>query len=339
MIRWADQTEDQNTILPSNLPATSNYTIINNDCSLENYARTLGLTLIFLFIVLGAVGNSVVATILFYKRRLFQSSTTYFIINLAISDLLMCLTVMPFDVVYWLYFPIWKLQPWLCKLWNALFYTLHASASLSIIVISADTYITVSSPMKTRGLHAMRNSRILVGLIWAWSITIGSLIFVFQKTPPPGAYLFDLNPVAYGSYLIMHMVLPQLVASYLYYKLFHIARSHAVNIKSNQVSITSSSSSSDQQPSDALNLRERVVLAKTFLLVTIAYFFCWTPFLSVQIVYVLGLDAHVNWCLLETMDTVLCWLAYLQCCLNPVIYAIRKKLFRQLFKKVVKEVL
>ena len=314
---------------------TSNNTMLSYDCHLESYARVLGLTLILLFIILGAVGNAVVAGILFYKGRLSPSSTNNFVINLAISDLLMCLFVMPFDVVYWLHFPVWTLEPWICKLWNTFFYALHASASLFIIAISVDTYRTVSDPLNMNAFNGVKNSRKSVCIIWAWSLTVGSLIFTFQKTPPPGEYLFDLNPVAYGLYLIMHMVLPQLLVSYCYLKLFHIAKGHAVHIKSNQVS---AEIPSGKQSPDMLNLKERIVLGKTFLIITVAYFFCWTPFISVQVVYVLGLEHTVNWCVLETMDTILCWLAYLQCCLNPVIYAIRKKLFRQLFKRVVEEV-
>lgn len=332
MVHWRNRSRTNNQVLYFNHPLTLNTSVVTHDCSLENYARILGLTSIFLFIIFGAAGNIVVAGIMVHKRRSFPLSTTKFIITLAISDLLTCLIVMPFDVVYWLYFPAWSLQPWLCKLWNALFYTLHASASLLILTISADTYKTVSDPMNENSSDLMRKPKLLISLIWSWSIAVGLLIFAFQKTPPPGEYLFDLHPVAYASYLVVHMVMPQVITSYFYFKLFRIARVHAVSIKTNQVSANTS-----QKSNDALNFRERIILVKTFLFVTIAYFFCWTPFLSVQFIYVSNMN--VDWCLLETLDTVLCWLAYLQCCLNPVIYAIRKKLFRQLFKRVLDRVM
>ncbi|XP_065056979.1 alpha-1A adrenergic receptor-like [Rhopilema esculentum] len=337
MIRLGGQVYQNASNVISSSGIRSNGTTLLESCDLGHFTKYLGLFLVFLFITLGTVGNTVVAVILTCTRRIFPSSTTLFIINLTISDFLTCATVMPFDIVYWLHFPVWTLQPAVCKLWNALFYTLHASSSMFIVAIGIDTYLTVSAPFHSQTIRTSRKTFTVIVVIWVWSLMVGVLIFVFQKKPPQGAYLFEINHIGYGIYLAIHMILPQILASCCYFKLFRIARLHAISIKSMQVSVTSENTPSKAQPSDKLNFREEITLAKTFLLITIAYFLCWNPFLAVQILFIFEVDRKVDWCTLETVDTVLCWFAYLQCCLNPVFYGIRKKYFRKLFEKVVRD--
>ncbi len=71
-------------------------------------------------------------------------------------------------------------------------------------------------------------------------------------------------------------------------------------------------------------------MAKTFCFITVSFFLCWYPFLVVQLFYVFKLDEKVDWCKLETADTLVCWFSYLQCCLNPIFYVFRRKKIRSL---------
>ena len=324
-----------NSLNLTQLPRFNNTSVSGPICHLQDFAKHVGLGFIGLFIIAGVVGNSTVCFILLHMRRCLTSSTLHYVVSVAASDLLTCLAVMPFDILYWYHFPEWPLSPEMCKMWSALFFALHAASSLGIVAISMDTYITVATPLQSQSKQRV-SSRNIIAVIWIWSFLVGVLIFVFQKQPPVGSYLFDLNPIAYGTYLIVHLVAPQIIAAWCYCKLFCISKVHAQSIQSHDRSRPSIDSSTTQtSATEGLTFKQKLRLAKTFLIVFLGYFICWNPFLAVQFIYVLKFEAKVDGCDLETADTVVCWLAYLQCCLNPFFYALRKNYFKELFKRAV----
>eukprot|EP00794_Sanderia_malayensis_P020027 gene20027-21990_t len=315
---------------------------INANCNLHQTAVHFGLVFIAVFMSIGMAGNGIVVVVLIRAIRNFKldaaPATIIYVINLAMSDFFTCSTVMPFDIIYWYKFPRWPLTPSVCKLWNALFYTFHTSTSLGIVAISLDTYRTIAMPFGNhQGLGNCANTKFVICFIWLWSIAVGVAVFVFQVEPPSGMYLFQINFIAHGFYLLLHFIIPQAVAACCYIRLFQIAKRHAENIRNASSSIESvDSTDSKPRRSLKLGLSEKVRLARALLLVTAGYFLFWNPFLTVQVIYTFKKSLRLDWCSLETADTVVCWLAYLQCCVNPFIYALRKNYFKELLKRGVK---
>lgn len=54
------------------------------------------------FMFVGATGNILVCMAVWREKRL-QTSTNYFLLSLAIADLLVCTLVMPFGIIYEFY--------------------------------------------------------------------------------------------------------------------------------------------------------------------------------------------------------------------------------------------
>ena len=300
-----------------------------HDCSLPAYARAFGLALIVMIMVLGVIGNTVVLFVVGFLRRRHETVSYIFVSNVAASDLLTSLTVLPFDILYWHNFPVFPLAPNFCRLWNAFFFTFLAESSLSLCMMTFDVFLAIYRPLHySMSMNPQRAYMFILGS-WTWSITVGVLIYIYQEEPPEGEYLFDLASPAYGSYLILHIGFPSVVIPLFYLKVFLIAKSHASKIHSCE---------KDTKSKGKLSIRRQLALAKTFFLITVGFFVCWYPFFIVQLFYVFGWDASVDWCELETADTVVCWLAYVQCCLNPIFYAFRRKDVRHVLNHSLKRV-
>ena len=91
-------------------------------------------------IVLGSTGNSMVVAAVI-RQPAMRTARNVFIINLAISDLLLCLVTMPLTLVELLsqYWPLGD-QPFLCKLAGTLQATSIFVSTISITAIALDRY-------------------------------------------------------------------------------------------------------------------------------------------------------------------------------------------------------
>lgn len=91
-------------------------------------------------IVLGSTGNSMVVAAVI-RQPAMRTARNVFIINLAISDLLLCLVTMPLTLVELLsqYWPLGN-QPFLCKLVGTLQATSIFVSTISITAIALDRY-------------------------------------------------------------------------------------------------------------------------------------------------------------------------------------------------------
>lgn len=135
--------------------------------------------LLLLFPVFTVFGNILVLMSV-YKERSLQTVTNYFIVSLAVADLLVASLVMPF-AVYYLLSSYWELGPIVCDLYISTDVVCSTSSIFNLVAISIDRYIAVTQPIKYA--HTKNNKRIVLTIIIIWFVSaiIGlPLIFVNQ---------------------------------------------------------------------------------------------------------------------------------------------------------------
>jgi len=92
-------------------------------------SQTVLITLFALLIVFGAAGNSLVCFVV-ARNPAMRTPRNIFIINLAISDLTLCLFTQPFNLMKVL-MPVWRLGRFMCK-----FVPMCAGANVFVSTIS-----------------------------------------------------------------------------------------------------------------------------------------------------------------------------------------------------------
>lgn len=128
------------------------------------------------FIVLGLInvvvicGNTLVIAAVAVTSKL-QTITNYFIVSLAVADLLVGLTTLPFSLTYevlkiWVFGTIW------CQVWLAVDVWLSTSSILNLCAISFDRYIAVTRPVQYPSLMTSKRARILIAAVWIVSFVI-----------------------------------------------------------------------------------------------------------------------------------------------------------------------
>lgn len=139
--------------------------------------------LMYTTISLAAItGNGVVIYIIFAYKRM-RTVTNFFIMNLAIGDILMACLCIPFTFVSNLILQYWPFGPVMCLVVS---YAQAVSVFISaytLIAISIDRYIAIIYPLRPR--MTKLHSKLIIIVIWV----------VALLTPMPTALLSKLLPL------------------------------------------------------------------------------------------------------------------------------------------------
>ncbi|XP_064602128.1 cholecystokinin receptor type A-like [Liolophura sinensis] len=157
-----------------------NYTllkILNAEKALHHLPVTIYLTIL---IVLGLIGNSVALYIYYAKFK--KTPSNYFVIWLAILDLLSCLLAMPFDIID-LTRPYLFNSPASCKTMRFIQSATLLTPAMTIIVIAIDRHDKVFRPFKRM---SNKKAKIINVITLGVAIILAlPAIFVFGRNTVP----------------------------------------------------------------------------------------------------------------------------------------------------------
>ncbi|XP_046968323.1 dopamine D2-like receptor [Vanessa cardui] len=237
----------------------SNFTFKNGTCSDVHY-NLWALSLI-VFPLLTLFGNVLVILSVARERSL-QTATNYFIVSLAVADLLVAVVVMPFGV-YYLFNGVWGLPAVVCDCYIAMDVTCSTSSIFNLVAISVDRYIAVTQPIKYAKHKSNARVWVMIAVAWLVSGAIGSpVVLGLNNTPDrsPNQCLFNSTDyVIYSS--LGSFYIPCIIMMFLYYKIFKAIRQRA---KKQRVAKTCSAISSAVSSGTAAVVIENLAQTQRF---------------------------------------------------------------------------
>ncbi|XP_007948678.1 C-C chemokine receptor type 6 [Orycteropus afer afer] len=279
-----------------------------------------------LICVFGLLGNVlVVVTFAFYKKA--KSMTDAYLLNMAIADILFVLTL-PFWAVSHAS-GRWHFSNALCKLIKGIYAINFNCGMLLLTCISTDRYIAIVQATKSFKLRSktLAHNKVICFLVWVMSILISSSTFTFnQKYSMQGVDVCEPNyhsvsePIRWkllmlGLQLLFGFFIPLVFMIFCY--LFIVKTLvRAQNSKRHKAI--------------------RVIIA-----VVLVFLVCQTPHNMVLLVTAANMGSMGRSCSSEKLigytKNVTEVLAFLHCCLNPVLYAFIGQKFRNYFLKIMKD--
>uniref|UniRef100_A0A452HAI9 G-protein coupled receptors family 1 profile domain-containing protein n=1 Tax=Gopherus agassizii TaxID=38772 RepID=A0A452HAI9_9SAUR len=136
-----------------------------------------------LFILSAIVGNILVILSVACNRHL-QTVTNYFIVNLAIADLLLSTTVLPFSATLEV-LGSWAFGRIFCDIWAAVDVLCCSASIMSLCIISVDRYIGVKYSLKYPTIMTEKKAVVILGVVWLSSMVISIGPLLGWKEPPP----------------------------------------------------------------------------------------------------------------------------------------------------------
>ncbi|XP_068611359.1 dopamine receptor D4 related sequence [Brachionichthys hirsutus] len=192
----------------------------SGDSHLKDYnyvALVLGVALILVIIL----GNVLVCVSVLTERSL-KTATNYFIISLAVADLLLAVLVLPLFVYSEFLGGVWTLSSYICDALMTMDVMLCTASILNLCAISVDRFIAVVVPLKYNRNQFSIRQLTLITATWALSLGVASpVIFGLNRVPgrdPTVCKLEDERFVVYSS--VCSFFVPCPVMLFLYYWTF-----------------------------------------------------------------------------------------------------------------------
>ncbi|XP_078599657.1 neuropeptide FF receptor 2-like [Branchiostoma floridae x Branchiostoma japonicum] len=309
--------QDQDIGPPPNLKQSVPVTVVFVSC----------FSLIFL---LSLAGNVLVCLVV-VKDRSLRNVTNYFVVNLAISDLLVTLLGMPLTLVSDILVG-WRFGPVVCQLTTLQGLSLAASI-LTLVAIAADRYRAVLYPTARK----LKPSEAFAVIGFVWMLSIATMV--------PHALVMQLNHYIWREEIIsfcveswgeggreaytvtffsLYYILPLVVIAVLYVRI-SLRISHQPNLFG---------LSHNKNPGISA---QKLEVIKMLVVVVILFTVCWMPYHVVSFVADFGgLSPEQEKTLLAYAYPIVRWLGYCNSCMNPIVYGYCNKNFRKGFKNVFK---
>ncbi|XP_073505286.1 alpha-1D adrenergic receptor [Phyllobates terribilis] len=349
-----NQSEQQDHQLGDN--GTVNGTSLVDGLDLQ--ALSVGIVLA-VFILFAIVGNIMVILSVACNRQL-QTVTNYFIINLAIADLLLSTTVLPFSATLEV-LGFWAFGRIFCDIWAAVDVLCCTASIMSLCIISIDRYVGVKYSLKYPTIMTEKKAVVILIILWVSSMVISIGPLLGWKEPPPedDSQCTITEEPGYALFSsLCSFYLPLLVILIMYFKVYIVARRTTKSLeagvkrernKSMEVvlrihcrsSVMGESNSSSRSKGHTFrsSLSVRLIkfsrekkAAKTLAIVVGVFILCWLPFF---IVLPLG-SFFPSLRPSDGVFKVIFWLGYFNSCVNPIIYPCSSKEFKRAFIRLLR---
>ncbi|KAF7642478.1 hypothetical protein LDENG_00257240 [Lucifuga dentata] len=291
--------------------------------------------------ILGFFGNSlVIVTYACYKRT--KSMTDVYLLNVAVADLLF---VAALPLIVYNELSSWVMGATACKLLRGAYSVNLYSGMLLLACISTDRYIAIVQARRSFQLRSLPYSRIICAVVWAFAILLSVPTFNFYDRYQPShieefyyyeeegspnvsqtvEYVCDFSFADNETAWAMKVLIPSTqMAVGFFLPLFIMIFCYA------SVVVTLLRARNFQR-----HKAVRVVLT-----VVVVFIICHLPYNITLFYDTVNMFSEQSCGAADTLHavkTITQTVAYLHCCLNPVLYAFVGVKFRNHFRRIVQD--
>lgn len=289
--------------------------------SFDVLASNVALALLNVASGIVAICSNLLILVAFYQTPSLRSISNFFVVSLAVSDLLVGLAVNPVYVVLFVTGMSFDYsQVWPARLAENWFWIQTVIAStFNLTAISVDRYIAITSTYQYSQIVTPYRCVASAIFIWTFSMLFASMRFLIHD--------YSDLPILWIITMVFTVILPLFVICYCYFHIFRAAR-----LQQRQIAVLLSVNTA--YANAALKNKKA---AWTIGIIIGLFVLMWTP--SVVLALVDIVTARTESC--ERLAIVLgwyfaCFLSFSSSCCNPWVYAARSREFRAAFKRALR---
>ncbi|XP_062252397.1 5-hydroxytryptamine receptor 2B [Platichthys flesus] len=347
--------------------------------------------LLIVMVIIPTIGGNILVILAVSLERKLQNATNYFLMSLAVADLLVGLLVMPIALVTVLYNSGWPLPEFLCPIWIFLDVLFSTASIMHLCAISLDRYIAIKKPIQHSQYKSRSKAMVKIALVWLISICIAIPIPIkgLMNYHLPNNVTFNSNHtcllktdtfrefIMFGSLaaffipltimLVIYLLTVQVLRKKVYLLQSRVTQrfsSQAVSTvfqreqgvplpQTEQLNMLDNRLPRMQEKSNAgttnsptrgeINFRRLSTMGKKSMqtlsneqraskvlgIVFLLFVVMWCPFFITNITSVLCASCNVN--VMARLMEIFVWVGYVSSGINPLVYTLFNKTFRQAF--------
>ncbi|XP_049634755.1 5-hydroxytryptamine receptor 2A isoform X1 [Suncus etruscus] len=310
-------------------------------------------------IILTIAGNILVIMAVSLEKKL-QNATNYFLMSLAIADMLLGFLVMPVSMLTILYGYRWPFPSKLCAVWIYLDVLFSTASIMHLCAISLDRYVAIQNPIHHSRFNSRTKAFLKIIAVWTISVGISMPIPVFglqddSKVFKEGSCLLaDDNFVLIGSFVSFFIPLTIMVITYFLTikslqkeatlcvsdlgtrgklsSFSFLPQSSLSSEKLFQRSIHRESASYGRRTMQSISNEQKA--CKVLGIVFFLFVVMWCPFFITNIMAVICKES-CNEDVIGALLNVFVWIGYLSSAVNPLVYTLFNKTYRSAFSRYI----
>lgn len=327
--------------------------------------RVLTACFLSLLILTTLLGNTLVCAAVTKFRHLRTKVTNFFVISLAVSDLLVAVLVMPWKAVTEIV-GFWPFGSF-CDTWVACDIMCSTASILNLCVISLDRYWAISSPFLYERKMTPKVASVMISVAWTLSVLISfipvQLNWHKAQTKAYSPHVVSPNPLELNTTIyqspencdsslnrtyaistsLISFYIPVVIMVATYTQIYRIAHKQirrisaleraAESAKNRHDSMGGGSSIAESESSFRLTFKRETKVLKTLSVIMGVFVCCWLPFfiLNCMVPFCEPSDGGRTFpCISPTTFDVFVWFGWANSSLNPIIYAFNAD-FRRAF--------
>ncbi|XP_062857001.1 D(1) dopamine receptor [Trichomycterus rosablanca] len=330
-----------------------NLTVIDSGfLETDQSTRVLTGCFLSLLILSTLLGNMLVCAAVTKFRHLRSKVTNFFVISLAVSDLLVAILVMPWKAVTEIA-GFWPFGSF-CDIWVAFDIMCSTASILNLCVISVDRYWAISSPFRYERKMTPKVAFVMISTAWTLSVLISFIpvqlnwhkaqtdsFLQHGNTSQEGPIINNCDSSLNRTYAIssslISFYIPVAIMIVTYTQIYRIAQKQirrisaleraAESAKIRHDSMTSNSNT-DSESSFKMSFKRETKVLKTLSIIMGVFVCCWLPFFILNCMVPF---CEQNFpCISPTTFDIFVWFGWANSSLNPIIYAFNAD-FRKAF--------
>lgn len=286
-----------------------------------------------LIVVVGLFGNALVVLVVAVNQQM-RSTTNFLIINLAVADLLFIVFCVPFTATDYV-LPFWPFGEIWCKIVQYLIVVTAYASVYTLVLMSLDRFLAVVHPIASMSIRTERNAITAIAVTWVViliaSVPVylshGEVTYTYSSAEHTACVFLEADlvnrpdgynkPVFQIIFFATSYVTPLALICVLY--LWLLLRLWRGAAPGGHVS--------------AESRRGKKRVTRMVIVVVAIFAFCWFP---IQLILVLKSIERYEITNTSVMFQIVSHvLAYMNSCVNPILYAFLSDHFRKAFRKVI----
>jgi hypothetical protein len=252
----------------------------------HDHLQTLGNSILlasvvfkFIAMIIGVLGNiTVIISTLFSKRD--RAATSFLVANLALADLLVCLTFYPIWIIELVYtiLDINSDQDLFCKLSRSTTWALLVASLGTLLAITVDRYFYIVKPLKYPMIVTKKRVFKVIAVVWLISCSFYIFMHIHWRKYDHAELRSFCLLISNRFFVLLSIAvgcLPLIVIFVLNFQIFNVARKQRKRILAETaVAIDDSSEQSSRLLMRLLHFLVGLKAAKTFCIVVMVLAFC-----------------------------------------------------------------